>query len=170
MRIKIALFALAVLIVPALVFAQGNSDRNATSTGRGAEMRSDVAEAVQNILRVGNKNGGIGEQVRVIARELASSTDRIREAKEKVEDRSGFVTFLAGTDYKSLGAIRSELAKNDARLGQLRSEIGKFIEWEQNEIEVEIAKIEGERAELLEFIEAHEDKFSLFGWFARLLE
>ena len=71
--------------------------------------RSEVANFVQTLLSSPLRVGGIGEQVRLIAQEQASSTEIMVAAIEKVEQRSRVKTFIVGADNKNLGVIRSEL-------------------------------------------------------------
>ncbi len=137
--------------------------------GRGTEHRSEVAEAVERLLYIADRNGGIGEEIRKIAREQASSSEDIARAVERVEERNEFKTFLIGTDYKNLGMIRSELVKMDARIASLGREVEKLIPFEQETIRAEIVTLETERERLQKFIEDNEGNFSLFGWLARLL-
>jgi len=136
--------------------------------GRGEEHRSEVANFVQTLLLVADRNGGLGEEIRKIAREQASSSEDVAEAVERVEERSRFRIFLIGTDYKNLGEIRSELVKTESRVEKLKREMEKLIPFEQDQIKTEITKIESEKEELLKFIEDNESQFSLFGWLVKL--
>lgn len=157
-----------------------DEDDNATSTedgdgegkGRGDEHRSEVAKFVKTLLEIADRTGGIGLQVRIIAQEQASSTEKIAKSLDEVEKRSSFKIFLIGSDYKNLGSIRSELAKTESRLEKLNTELEKvgLSAEEKVEINAEITALEQEQAELEEFIEDNEDKFSLFGWVVRLFQ
>lgn len=147
-----------------------DEDGDDDSRGRGEEHRSEVAEAVEKLLYIADRNGGIGEEIRKIAREQASSSEDIVEAVERVEERSKFKIFLIGTDYKNLGTIRSELVKMEARIAGLGREVEKLIPLEQETIRAEIVALETERERLQKFIEDNEDSFSLFGWVAKLLQ
>lgn len=71
--------------------------------------RSIVANFVQNLLKVASRQeGGIGDQVRVVAQQQNDSKEREAQAIEKVQKRGKFRTFLIGTDYKNLGQLRNE--------------------------------------------------------------
>ncbi|MHB1330831.1 MAG: cation-translocating P-type ATPase [Minisyncoccota bacterium] len=156
MKKNIASVALIILLTASALptMAHGRSE-SATSTA-------------ENLMHVANRNGGLGEEIRKIAREHASSTDVLKMAKKNVEETRGVMSFLFGTDYKNIGVIRSEVAKIDARIEALRREGEKLIEWDENLLEDEIHLMEEEKAELLGFVEEHEDAFSLFGWFVRM--
>ena len=82
---------------------------NATSTAakakgdaNGADHRSVVATFVKTLLAQADRLGGIGQEVRVIANEQASSSEKISLSVDKVSKRNGFLTFLVGSDYETL--------------------------------------------------------------------
>lgn len=138
--------------------------------GIGEEHRSKVADSVNKLLNVADHNGKLGEEIRKIAHEQASSSDDVLEAIDKIEHRNKLKTFLIGTDYKNLGALRSEIAKTEARLEALKREMEKLIPLEQTVIETEISKLEDEQDKLESFVEDNEDHFSLFGWAIKLFQ
>jgi len=132
--------------------------------------RSTVANFVQSLQGVADREGGIGEQVRTIAQQQNQSEETTIKAMEKVQTRSGVKTFLIGSDYKNLGALRSEMVKTRNRLEQLN----KLMENVQNEgdkteLQNQIQTLEQEQTKIESFIKAQEGKFSLFGWLAKLL-
>jgi hypothetical protein len=98
----------------------------ATSTSQGDEHKSDVAKFVKKLLEVAGTHKGIGEEVRVIAREQASSSERVSQAVKEIEDRNIFKTFFVGADYKNVGMIRSEIAQTQNRLNKLDKELQKI--------------------------------------------
>jgi len=78
-----------------------SSDKEVTSTKTQSEFtakdhRSVVADFVKSLLGVADRNGGIGAQVRIIAREQNDSSTTTIQAMDKVEQRSGFQNLLAG--------------------------------------------------------------------------
>ena len=81
--------------------------------------RSAVANFVQSILQVADREGGIGERVKLIAREQSESATTTIQVMEKVQTRGKIKTFLFGSDYKNLGTLRSEMVKTRNRLEQL---------------------------------------------------
>ncbi len=136
--------------------------------GRGEEHKSEVATFVDKLIYIADRNGRLGDEIRNIALEQASSSEDVAEAVEKVGKRGKLKAFLIGKDYKNLGEIRSELAKTESRIERLNTEIEKLIPYEQNEIREELVKIETEREELLKFVSDNEKGFSLFGWLVKL--
>ena len=144
---------------------------NATSTG--AEMRienqSEVAIRVQALLRAADRDGGIGAEVRVIAHEYASSSARIDAAQEAVDNRPGWLTFLNGTVYGNLGALRSELVTTQNQIQRLTSAMNRSTDVSvKAELQVQIDVLEAQASTTAEFVSDNEGSFSLFGWFFRL--
>jgi len=133
--------------------------------------RNAVADFVQGLLEVAEKEEKIGQQVKVIAQQQNQSVDTTVQAMEKVQTRSKIKTFLLGSDYKNLGALRSEMVQTRNRLEQLN----KLMENVQNEgdrteLQNQIQTLEQEQVKIESFIKVQEDKFSLFGWLVKLFD
>lgn len=131
--------------------------------------RSAVANAVQGLLQVADRQGGIGQQVRTIAQQQNQSVDTTVTAMEKVQTRSKIKTFFLGSDYKNLGTLRSEMVQTENRLEQLNSLMTSVQnQADKTELQNQIQTLEQEELKIENFIKAQEGKFSLFGWAARL--
>lgn len=133
------------------------------------EHRSAVANFVQSLLDIADREGGIGEQVRVIAQEQNQSASTTMQAMEKVQTRSKVKTFFIGSDYKNLGGLRSEMVQTENRLEQLN----KLMENTENagdktELQNQIQLLQQEQTKIESFINANESKFSLFGWLVKI--
>lgn len=149
--------------------SSGDSDDD-SDRGRGDDHRSEVARFVRVLLDAADRDGGLGEEVRIIAREQASSSEKVVNALEEVEDRGKIRVFFFGPDYKNLGAIRSEMVQTKNRIEQLGRKIEKASSTDATMIRAEILQMEQERAELEKYVTEREDRFSLFGWFAKMIE
>ncbi len=147
-----------------------HSTSTATSTrSEGDEHRSDVAAFVQSLLKIANRDGGIGAQVRVIANEKASSSTTTVESIAKVETRSALKTFLIGADYKNIGVIRSELAKTDKLLERLAVLASSTTNAQvKADLNAQITLLKADQVKVNAFVTAHENAFSLFGWFVKI--
>lgn len=145
--------------------AQNNQgDNNATSTGE--SNRSEVATRVQALLSIANRDGGIGAEVRTIAHDYASSTDKIDTAKAEVDGRPGWMTFLIGSDYKNLGAIRSELSTTQNSINRLTSARDRATDpTVKADLTAQVTALTNSASTTDAFVTAHENSFSLFGWF-----
>lgn len=148
--------------------ASSTTDSKATTTGQ--EHRSEVAAYVQGLLRIADRDaGGIGSQVRVIAREQNDSGTTTAQARAQIETRGKFKTFLIGSDYKNIGIIRSELAQTEKRIARLEAlAVSSTVAADKDELNLQIQALKDDKVKLELFVEARENVFSLFGWFVKL--
>lgn len=127
---------------------------------------SSVASFVQSLNKIAEREGGIGDRVRVIARAQNDSLASTTEAMVKVEERGSFRKFLFGPDYKNLGIIRSELASTTNNIAQLTSLLSQTMSnTSRVELTAQIQALKNEQLKMNAYITAHEEMFSLFGWF-----
>jgi hypothetical protein len=156
-----------------------SSSANATSSAvknqgqiTAAEHRSVVANFVQSLVHVADREkGGIGEQVRGVAQQQNQSASSTVRAIEKIESRSKIETFLFGSDYRNLGALRSEIVQTRNRIGQL-TRLSESVNYkdDKTELQNQIQSLEQEQTKIEDFIKAQEGKFSLFGWLIKLFQ
>jgi hypothetical protein len=129
--------------------------------------RSTVANFVQTLLKtVSSTEDEIGQQVRVIAQQQNDSDATTTEAIEKIQSRNKIQTFLFGSDYKNLGALRSEIVQTRNRINQLNRVIQNATE--TTVIQTQIQALEQEQTKIENFITAQESRFSLFGWLVKM--
>lgn len=152
------------------VNANENSDgRVGTTTARG-ENKSSVSVQVRALLDAANRDGGIGEEVRDIAHTYASSSARVDEEKQNVENRPTWMTVLVGADYKSLGALRSEVATTQNAINRLTRARDLTTDASvKATLDVQIQALAATASSTDAYIKAHENVFSIFGWFFRLI-
>ncbi|GEM_PF-3184660 len=88
---------------------------------------------------------------------------------QSVETRNKIKMFLIGTDYKNLGALRSELVHTRNRLEQLKR-LMEQVENEEDRLQLQnqIQETEREQKRIRDFIKEQEGKFSLFGWLVKI--
>jgi len=133
--------------------------------------RSNVANVVKDLTDLAGKDKNIGEDVRVVAQEQESSNERAAKAMEAVEARGGFKTFLIGTDYKNIGALRSEVVTTQNSIDRLTKAKERATDDSvRADLDAQIKALEETNADALDFIKTNENKFSLFGWFVRLFQ
>jgi hypothetical protein len=133
------------------------------------QYQNRVSNFVQSLSQVADREGGIGEQVRTIAQQQNQSAEATIHAMEKVQTRNKVRTFFLGSDYKNLGALRSEMVQTRNRLEQLN----KLMENVQNEgdkteLQNQIQALDQEQINIENFVKDNENKFSLFGWLVKL--
>ena len=113
---------LALTFCFSIVFAKAQNEKQVN----GAEHRSTVATFVRSLLNIADKEqGGIGEQVRVVAQEQNETKDKVADGIDKIQNRSKIKTFLIGTDYKNVGQLRSEMVKTGNQIDWLKKLLDK---------------------------------------------
>lgn len=137
----------------------------------GDQHKSEVAKVVQDLIEIADRDSGIGTEVKAIAQEEATTNEKIKEKMNAVEDRGGFKTFLIGSDYKNLGALRSELVTTANHIEKLNKVLDKTISTSTKvELETQIENLSAIQTKAENFIksEVEEGNFSLFGWLVKL--
>lgn len=138
-----------------------------TGPGAGSAHKSEVAKAVADLLDTAELDRGIGDQVRMLAKEQQSIHDEVADELEHLERRGEWETFFWGPDYDSIGKVRSALVSSENGLDVLRKAREKAHSSLQDDIDKQVEVLEHEIEHAREFVDAHEDVFSLFGWFAK---
>lgn len=131
------------------------------------EHRSAVANFVHGLLDVADRQalGGIGEQVREIARQQNASEDKVTPNLEKVKNKNKVRKFLFGTDFKKTKEIKKEMQAAQKRLKELEGVRGDIDNSaDKAAIEEQISNFQENINKVLKEVEAEEGKFSLFGW------
>jgi hypothetical protein len=140
-------------------------DGNDHSSFSAEAHRSAVATFVKSLLKVADREGGIGEQVRVIARSQNDSASTSEKAVLKVENRGKLRTFFFGSDYKSLGELRKEMVKTQNDIAKLKELLSKATnDSDKAELSAQIKVLEDFQVKIDAFVQARENQFSLFGW------
>jgi len=147
-----------------VAFAQSDKGKEMSQ-----QRKSKVSNVVQELKDLAGKDQNIGEEVRVVAQEQEESNERATKAMEKVEARGGFKTFLVGTDYKNIGALRSEVVTSQNHIDRLMKARDRTTsDGVKADLDIQIAELKEANTDAETFIQQNEDKFSLFGWFAKL--
>lgn len=151
---------------------QANVNENQRNKNQinGADHRSTVATFVQSLLNVADREqGGIGDQVRVIANEQNDIKDNVANEIDKIKNRSGLKTFFFGTNYKNIGQLRSEMVKTGNHIDQLNALLDQTTNAEDKiNLQTQITALTQEQQKINDFVKANESKFSLLGWFVKL--
>lgn len=134
------------------------------------QRRSEVANAVQLMLQVADREGGIGEQVRLIAQNQNKNQEEIENNLEQVENRGGVAKFLIGPNYGQINKAEKLLEQNRENISQL-NEIKTQL---TNEADVQIIAnqievLEQANLQIENSLQNAEKGFSLFGWMFKLL-
>jgi len=133
--------------------------------------RNNVSKVVKELQKVAEKDDDIGEEVKAVAQEEEDSVAGVSEKMAKVENRGGFKTFLFGSDYKNLGALRSELAITQNHIDRLTKSMERATSTETKaELQTQINELSGIQTKAETFIKDQEGKFSLFGWLVKMFQ
>src|SRR3989344_6316235 len=161
--LRLAFLVGILLSFPLATAAQ--SDKGKTMS---EEHRSKVASVVSDLTQLAGKDKNIGEEVRQVAQDQGDSEERITASMEKVEKRGKFRTFFFGTDYKSIGALRSELVTTDNHITRLTQAKNRTDDVQvKAELQTQITALEEAKSSVELFIKENESKFSLLGWLVR---
>lgn len=136
--------------------------------------RSAVSVYVHNLLGIASttRDKGLGEKVRIVAREQNDDKDKTSQAINDVKSRNAFITFLIGADFKNLGELRSSIVTTDnhiSRLTDIKSKASSTPEI-QLALDVEIKALTTEKERLSSIVSKNEKRASIFGWLVRLFQ
>jgi hypothetical protein len=135
-----------------------------------AEHMSNVAEQVKLMLGTQTESG-IGEQVRMIAREQNQAQTEIAEQIRRLDAKGQIMRFLTGTDLGAVKNLRTQIEMNQIRVQQLEQLMNQLSNrTESSLIQETIRAILAENNALQERIMAEEQTRSMFGWLLKLFE
>lgn len=157
----VGVFTLAVITADTVALAAQNS----------VYAPAQVATATNALFQIGKKGGAVGPEVRLIAKQMASSTASTSDAMKRVEDRNLVKTLLLGGDYKSLGELRSQLVTTQNSINRLIKARDKAKDpTVKAALDVQISGLQGAASSTMDFIQSHESTLSLFGWMTKLFQ
>ena len=137
---------------------------------KGVEQRSEVANAVEQLIRTAAQieNNGIGDQIRLVAQTQTKNQDKIGQSIDKAETRSGFAKFFIGANYKELKLAKQTIEENQNQIKELEQIMTQLI----NDAEIiaianQIIVLQQIQFELKDQIGELSSGFSLFGWINR---
>lgn len=147
-------------------------EQEATSRGslRSAERKSEVAKAVEQLLSVADRSGGIGKEIREIARTHNEGQAKAENRLITSQAQPGWRRLLLGPDFDALKEVRQEAAQMQTRIRKLEQLQNKLVNQAAiQQVQEAIQTLERERAALLQEVTTEESQFSLFGWLKKLL-
>jgi len=133
------------------------------------QRRSQVANAVQQMLQVADRNSGIGQQVKVIAQAQNQNQEKLQIGIEKIQNRNRFVKFLIGPNYSEIKNAQKLLEQNREQIDQLNQIKTQLSN--QSDVQIlteQIQILEQVNAQIEETLQNEQKGFSLFGWLVRL--
>ena len=148
--------------------AKGNGQNQASD--KAVQRRSAVANAVQEMLQVAERNPGIGQQIRTAVQNQNQNQEQIEAEMKQVKNRGRLKKFFFGPDYKNLNSIEDRLANHEEKLGQLKQLADQITNQADAErLQEQIQVMEQVKAELEKETAEESKGFSLFGWLNKML-
>jgi hypothetical protein len=129
------------------------------------QRRSQVANAVQEMLQVAERNGGVGEQIRTIAQNQNQNQEKIESSLAKVQNRNSLIRFIAGPNYGEINNAQKILEQNRQhieQLNQIKNQIANQVD--QQQLLEQIQLLEQSNLEVEGSLEDAQKGFSLLGW------
>lgn len=142
--------------------AEGSKDK----TQKVLQNQNQVRLAVHSLLAMEHLVGGIGPQVREIARNFNNSVQATIKSEEKIQTRSGFVRFFAGGDAKAAEELETEVNQNQQRIKELKQlkDQSDCDEEVKAMMQEQIQLMEQEQTRLQELAQAEKKSKGLLGW------
>lgn len=141
--------------------------KNQNGLQTAAQRRSSVANAVQEILQIGERNQEIGDQIKIIAQ--AQNHEKLEASLEKIRSRNVFARFFIGPDYGEINNAKRELEKNEQEIYQFNELKKRLINREDSQnLNLQIQILEQANLAIENSLKEAQKGFSLFGWMFRL--
>ncbi|HRZ95264.1 MAG TPA: hypothetical protein P5262_01710 [Candidatus Moranbacteria bacterium] len=145
-------------------------NKGKSSSNPSEQRRSQVANAVQTMLQVADREGGIGQQVRVIAQNQNQNQVKLEQNVEKIQDRGGFAKFFIGPNYKEIKDAQKTLEQNKEQIKQLNQIKNQlYNQGNQQQLTEQIRVLEQTNQEIETLLTDAQKGFSLFGWLNKLI-
>lgn len=151
------------------VKAKGDKPTKDEESRMGEQRRSQVANAVHQMLQVADRVGGIGQQVRVIAQSQQENHEEVEAKLEKIKERSGFAKFFIGPKYDEITKAK-ELIKQDKDKIKNLEDLESVLTNEEDKAKIteQIEVIKKAMTEVENIVGEEQKGFSLFGWLAKI--
>ena len=131
--------------------------------------RSQVANAVQEMLQIAERNGGIGQQVKTIAQTQIQNQEKLEASLQKIQSRSGFTKFFIGPNYSEINNAKKILEQNREQIKQLNQVKNQLVnQGDAQNLTLQIQTLEQANLEIENSLVTAQKGFSLFGWVFRL--
>ncbi len=155
-----------------------DDDRGATSTRKDDDEedgddwdnhRSSVAEFVRKLHEIASSTqGGIGEQVREVARAQNESKDRTAEKLKEIESRGAFIKFLIGVNSDSVKELQNSLSTIGNHIDKLNGIKASTAPEIQKSLDEEISVLNKEKERVQAVVNRNQNKSGIFGWLIRI--
>ena len=143
--------------------------KNTTGTTMSTLRRSRVAAAVQALLQVADRNGGIGKEVRVIAQNQNQNQETAENSLEANQKKGKVAKFFFGPNYKEIKKTQKLLEQNQEQVDRLTQIQGQITDQaDQQKITEQIQELQKVNQETQDLLKTISKDLSLFGWIVKL--
>jgi len=138
-------------------------------SGTASQRRSQVANAVQEMLQLAERNSGIGQQVKEIAQTQTQNQEKIEASLQKIQSRGGFSKFFIGANYGEINNAKKVLEQNQEQVKKLNQVQNQLVnQGDQQQLSEQIKTLEKTNLEIENLLGTEQKGFSLFGWVFRM--
>ncbi|MFA6194787.1 MAG: hypothetical protein WC719_03530 [Patescibacteria group bacterium] len=143
--------------------------QNQSGSAIAQQRRSQVASAVQTMLQISERNGGIGQQIKTIAQAQTQNQEKIETSLAKVQNRGALAKFFFGPNYGEINNAEKTLEQNREQIKQL-NQVKNLLanQGDQQQLTEQINLLERANLEIGESLAKAQEGASLFGWLNRL--
>ncbi len=140
-----------------------------TQSATAEQRRSRVANAVQQMLQISERNGGIGQQVKTIAQTQTQNQEKLEASLQKIQSRGKFAKFFIGPNYNEINSAQKVLEKNQEQikqLNQIKTQLSNPDDAQTLTQQIQI--LEQVNLQIENSLQNAQKEFSLFGWMFKL--
>lgn len=133
--------------------------------------KNSVAQFVQNLKEIGDIEGGIGQQVKVVAQAQNDTQAKVEESISEVEKRNGFLKFLVGPDYSGIANVQTAITENQTRIKVLSDLLSQVTDPAVKLVlQGQVTSLQQQNEKLQSFVSTSSEGVSLFGWLVKLFQ
>jgi gas vesicle protein len=130
---------------------------------------NEVRLAVNTLLSMEDRTGGIGQNISAIAREFNNSVSVSEKLEQKIQDRSGIMRVFLGGDRETAGQLATITSQNQARIQKIQqlmntttldTDVRAFLE-------EQLQAMQNEETRLEQLATREQQDRGLFGWLGK---
>jgi len=157
-------------IDPDVVQKQADDQVQKQGNDTALQKRSQVANAVQAMLSVADRQQGIGQQIREIAQAQNQNQEQLEANMQVIKNRGRLRKFFFGPDYKSLNLVESNLNDMDEKISQLKELAATITNvTDAAKLQDQITALEQVKSDWAQEAQTASQGFSLFGWLNKII-
>jgi len=140
--------------------------KNSDSVAR----KSEVEGACEKMIVLSSifSDSVLGSKLETSAKTYLLSEDKVNQALDTADTRTGFAKFFIGPNYEELGIVKIQIEQNQVKIQEMNKIHAQLQnEADQTELKGAIRTLEAQNTALQNQLDGEEEVFSLFGWLAR---